>query len=295
MTDPLSFRIKKNIDRYIHDPLVALIILPFFLILKILPYKISSLVCGSLVFLIAPFSKYQKRVMNNLNIAFPKKKEVEKIKISKRFWFNFGQIIGELPHIDKIISQKKIITVGHKKIQKGPAILIGAHLANWEFLLRIGEISGRRVGFVYRPINNWILNKLQFSRNSKIDADFFKKGRVAAIGIANKLKKGGVVGLTNDQILREGIMVPFFGKKTPTPKAAAMMSIKWNVPIYMVRVERINLFSFKLTIENEIRLSKKHLSDNAVYNLTELISKRTEQWIIERPEQWLWAHRRWGK
>ena len=78
MTDSLSFRIKKKIDRYIHDPLVALVILPFFLILKILPYKISSLLCGFILFLIAPFSKYQKRVMKNLNIAFPKKKEVEK-------------------------------------------------------------------------------------------------------------------------------------------------------------------------------------------------------------------------
>ena len=211
MTDPLSLELKK-IDRYIHDPIVALIILPFFIILKILPFKISSLICGSLVYLIAPFTKYQKRVLNNLNIAFPKK-EAEKIKISKRFWFNFGQIIGELPHIDKIISSKKILISGHKKIQKGPAILIGAHLANWEFLLRVGEMSGRRVSFVYRPINNWILNKLQFSRNSKINADFLK-GRAAAIGMANKLKKGEVIGLTNDQILREGIMVPFLEKNT---------------------------------------------------------------------------------
>ena len=295
MTDPLSFRIKKKIDRYIHDPIVALIILPFFLILKILPYQISSLFCGSLLFLIAPFSKYQKRVMNNLNIAFPEKKEIEKIKISKRFWFNFGQIIGELPHIDKIISTKKIITLGHEKIKKGPAILIGAHLANWEFLLRIGEMSGRRVGFVYRPINNWILNKLQVSRNSKIDADFFKKGRTAAVGMANKLKKGEVIGLTNDQILREGIMVPFFEIKTPTPQAAALMSLKLNVPIFMVRLERLNLMNFQMTIEDEIRLPVNYKNDKAVYELTKLISKRIEQWIIEKPEQWLWAHRRWGK
>ena len=295
MTDPLSFRIKKKLDRYVHDPIVALIILPFFLILKILPYKVSSLVCGSLLFLIAPFTKYQKRVLKNLNIAFPQKEDIEKIKISRRFWFNFGQIIGELPHIDKIISSKKIITLGHEKIQKGPAILIGAHLANWEFLLRVGEMSGRRVGFVYRPINNWILNKLQFSRNSKIDADFFKKGRAAAIGMANKLKKGEIIGLTNDQILREGIMVPFFKIKTPTPQAAAIMSLKWNVPIFMVRLERLNLLNFQMTIEDEIKLTKNYKSDKAVYKLTELISKRIEQWITEKPEQWLWAHRRWGK
>ena len=62
----------------------------------------------------------------------------------------------------------------------------------------------------------------------------------------------------------------------------------------MVRVERLNLLNFKLTIEDEIKLPKSIKNDNAVYKLTELISKRTEQWIIEKPEQWLWAHRRWG-
>ena len=65
------------------------------------------------------------------------------------------------------------------------------------------------------------------------------------------------------------------------------MSLKWNVPIFMVRVERLNLLNFKLTIQDEIKLPKSIKNDNAVYKLTELISKRTEQWIIERPEQWL--------
>ena len=59
------------------------------------------------------------------------------------------------------------------------------------------------------------------------------------------------------------------------------MSLKWNVPIFMVRVERLNLLNFKLTIEDEIKLPKSIKNDNAVYKLTELISKRTEQWIIE--------------
>ena len=41
---------------------------------------------------------------------------------------------------------------------------------------------------------------------------------------------------------------------------------------------------------------EKHLDkDKATYEITRLISKRIEEWIIDRPEQWLWAHRRWGK
>ena len=98
-------------------------------------------------------------------------------------------------------------------------------------------------------------HKIQIKRNASINADFFKKGRLAAIGMANKLKKGEIIGLTNDQFLREGIMLPFFGKKTPTPQAAAVMAVKWNIPIYMVRVERIDKIKFRMTIEDELLYS----------------------------------------
>ena len=54
MTDPLSFRLKKQFDRYIHDPIAAALSIPLFLILKILPYNVSSYLCGTLMYLIAP-------------------------------------------------------------------------------------------------------------------------------------------------------------------------------------------------------------------------------------------------
>ena len=295
MLNHIIYILKKKFDRYIHDPFIALFVIPFFLLLKVLPYQASSFLCGTFVSLVAPLTKYQSRVIKHLSIAFPKKEYNERLKISKKFWFNFGQIIGELPHIDKIISSGNLETFGLNRIKNGPAILIGAHLANWEFLLRIGELSDRKVGFVYRPMNNWILNKIQISRNSKINADFYKKGRIAAIGMANKLKKGEMIGLTNDQILREGIMVPFFGKKTPTPQAAAVMSLKWKIPIFMVKVERIKKFKFKMTVEKKLDVPKIKSNDEDIYLITKKISERIEEWIIKNPEQWLWAHRRWGK
>ena len=113
--------------------------------------------------------------------------------------------------------------------------------------------------------------------------------------MAGKLKKGEVVGLTGDQLLREGIMVPFFGIETPTPQAAAVMALKWNVPIYMVRVERFKGIKFKLSIEDKLVFPKDLDKNKAVYEITRLISKRIEEWILDNPEQWLWAHRRWGK
>ena len=295
MVDPLSFRLKKLFDRYIHDPIAALLAIPLFLILKILPYKISSYLCGTLMLMIAPLTSYNNRVKKHMRIAFPKKSITEINKLSRQHWFMLGQTIGEMPHINKMIQLGRLETEGLEKIKIGPAILVGAHMGNWEFLLRVGDLAGRRAGYVFRPINNWILNKIQIKRNEDANADFYRKGRLAAIGMAGKLKAGEVVGLTGDQLLREGIMVPFFDIETPTPQAAAIMSLKWNIPIYMVRIERLNGIRFKMTIEDKLKVPKNQSKDKAVYEITKLISSRIEKWIINKPEQWLWAHRRWGK
>ena len=295
MADPLSFRLKKLFDRYIHDPIAALLAIPLFLILKILPYKISSYLCGTLMLIIAPLTSYNNRVKKHMKIAFPKKSITEINNLSRKHWFMLGQTIGEMPHINKMIKLGRLETEGLEKIKTGPAILVGAHMGNWEFLLRVGDLAGRRAGYVFRPINNWILNKIQIKRNEDANADFYRKGRLAAIGMAGKLKAGEVVGLTGDQLLREGIMVPFFGIDTPTPQAAAIMSLKWNIPIYMVRIERLNGIRFKMTIEDKLKVPKNQSKDKAVYEITKLISSRIEKWIINKPEQWLWAHRRWGK
>ena len=115
------------------------------------------------------------------------------------------------------------------------------------------------------------------------------------INLSGVGKNDEIIGLLNDQLLREGIMVPFFGKKTPTSRTAALMCLKWNVPIYMVRVERFDGTSFRMTIEDKLKIPKSKTHDKKIYEITKLISKRIEEWIIEHPEQWLWAHRRWGK
>ena len=295
MPDPLSFRIKKQFDRYIHDPIAATIVIPLFLVLKLLPYKFSSYLCGILMYLIAPLTAYNNRVKKHLKIVFPNKSINEINNLTSQHWFVFGQTIGEMPHINNLIKLGNLETEGLERIKKGPAILVGAHMGNWEFLLRVGDLAGRRAGYVFRPINNWILNKIQIYRNKDANADFYRKGRLAAIGMASKLKNGEVVGLTGDQLLREGIMVPFFGIETPTPQAAAVMAIKWNVPIYMVRVERFKGIKFKLSVEDKLKYPKNLDKDKATYEITRLISKRIEEWILDKPEQWLWAHRRWGK
>ena len=145
------------------------------------------------MYLIAPLTSYNNRVRKHLKIVFPNKSIKEINKITLQHWFMLGQTIGEMPHINNLIRLGNLETEGLERIKKGPAILVGAHMGNWEFLLRVGDLAGRRAGYVFRPINNWILNKIQIYRNKDANADFYRKGRLAAIGMASKLKKGEVV------------------------------------------------------------------------------------------------------
>ena len=103
MPDPLSFRIKKQFDRYIHDPIAAIIAIPLFLILKLLPYKLSSYLCGILMYLIAPLTSYNNRVKKHLRIVFPNKSIKEINNLTSQHWFMLGQTIGEMPHISNLI------------------------------------------------------------------------------------------------------------------------------------------------------------------------------------------------
>ena len=94
MPDPLSFRIKKQFDRYVHDPIAATIAIPLFLILKLSPYKFSSYLCGTLMYLIAPLTSYNKRVKKHLKIVFPNKsrKDINKLALQHRFMLGLSLI-----------------------------------------------------------------------------------------------------------------------------------------------------------------------------------------------------------
>ena len=84
---------------------------------------------------------------------------------------------------------------GLERIKKGPAILVGAHMGNWEFLLRVGDLAGRRAGYVFRPINNWILNKIS------------KHADILEIGFPHNtpIADGGQIQGSSHRALKNGI------------------------------------------------------------------------------------------
>ena len=59
------------------------------------------------------------------------------------------------------------------------------------------------------------------------------------------------------------------------------------------KVERLEGTHFRLTIYPPLRIEKSGERERDVLALMTRVNAIIEGWIRERPEQWLWLHRRW--
>jgi KDO2-lipid IV(A) lauroyltransferase len=59
------------------------------------------------------------------------------------------------------------------------------------------------------------------------------------------------------------------------------------------RVERLRGAHFRLTVFPPVPLPRSGNQNHDVAVLTATVTAILESWIRERPEEWLWVHRRW--
>ena len=109
------------------------------------------------------------------------------------------------------------------------------------------------------------------------------------------LKNKGNIAMLVDQKLNEGLAIPFFGSPAMTAPAIAHFALRFNCPIIPTRVERLNGARFRVTLYPPLYMDKESIPDASIEAMLIKINMILESWIKERPAQWLWIHRRWGK
>ena len=125
--------------------------------------------------------------------------------------------------------------------------------------------------------------------------ELIMKGREGARRLTQVLKGEGHTIMLVDVRMNEGTNIPFLGIDAMTPTAPAALAMKYDALLVPVRVERIDAARFRLTVE-EPRPPVNTGDRNADIEATMTwVNDRFSAWITERPEQWMWFHRRWGK
>ncbi len=272
------------------------IIYIFFIFGKIIGIKLSRKLFSNLFLKIGPKFKSKEIIEKNLKIFSVDLSEEKKDKIIKNMWKNYGKTFIEYIFLNQFRRNNSHIQVEGKdnleKVieQKKPVIFVSGHFANYELMSMEIVRKDIKLATIYRPLNNYFLNPLmEYFRRKYVCKNQIKKG-VSGVREAIKfIKDGYSVALMIDQRVSEGERIEFFGKSALTTTLPAQLSLKFDLSIIPVFIERDQQDNFKIRFYNQINAKNfKSKSD-----LTKKLNEFIEKMISQKPENWIWTHNRW--
>ena len=272
-----------------------LIIVILFLIFKIIGLKNSTYISGKLFNFFGPLFRSNKICHKNLSLAFPELNKLERNKIIKNMWFNYGGILAEYIFINKIKYSKKIkvenqFILDSIKEKSEPVIFVSGHFNNFELMAMHIEKSGIDLAAIYRPLNNKFLNPIMEQiRKTHICKKQIKKGISGTKEILQNFKNGTSIALMIDQRVSQGIKSKFFNKEAFTTTIPAQFVKKFGAKIIPIYIEKSNDGFFKLKIFNPLNFEKS----DSLEKITLDLNKTLEKMILKNPSQWIWTHNRW--
>ena len=279
------------------------IVIIFFIIFKIIGLKLSSDLGEIIGKYFGPLFRKKTITKKNILIAFPDLNEKSINEMIDRMWKNIGRIFGEYIHINKFSiidnSKKKIVFTNRddaeilKKNNK-PIVFFSGHFANFELMAKCLQELGFNIGAIYRPLNNIFLNPImEFIRKKYICPIQIEKGSNGTKKLIKHISTNSPLALMIDQRLSSSIRVPFFNQPASTTTTPAQLAIKYDallIPVFLKRLEKTN---FEFFIEEPLVINRTSDYDKDIFNITQIMNKKIEEFIKRDPAHWLWSHDRW--
>jgi len=260
---------------------------------------------GSLIFFID--RPHRKVALTNIHIAFPEFSPERARAVAKKSFQNMCRVVVELIFTPKIIRQGKIreiIRIEGEENQKNAAlkkkgiVFITAHYGVWELLFHANYLFTQDfvpIHVVVRPSDNPYLDKLLNKPREMLGSRTIPKKK-SLKPLLKALKANETVAILIDQNVcrEEGVFVDFFGKKAATTFGATLLALRADAPVvpgYMHNDPATGTYTIKFSPEIPL-VRTGNLAEEIQINTQNFI-KSVENLIRERPEDWLWVHKRW--
>ena len=271
-----------------------------FFIFKILGYKISSNLGAFIGKIFGPIFRKKEVILNNLRISNIGQNDKTRNNIIDEMWSNYGRILSEYPFI-KDFDNNKLSNylniegqdiIDELKKNNENVIFVSGHFNNFELMAMHLENSGIKLAAIYRPLNNFFLNKtMERIRKNYICKIQIKKGKSGTRDIVKLIKDGYSIALMIDQRVSEGILCKFFEREAFTTTIPAQTVKKYNLKVVPVYIERSKNYYFKVKINDPITFN----NDHSIHDITYDLNTKLENMIKKNPDQWIWSHNRWKR
>jgi Kdo2-lipid IVA lauroyltransferase/acyltransferase len=252
---------------------------------------------------VGPHVAKTPHVRRNLRLAFPDLTEAELAELGGEIFASAGAVLAEYPHLKAIchddfnrhVEYVERYDLDDYRVGRKHGLFVSAHVGNWELTGAAAIHQGIPITAIYAPSRNPFINRMLRRRREVLGCGLVSLEE-GARPLMRELAEGRSVGLVVDTRDDDGVPVPFFGLDKLTTLAPARLALRFGCELIPARVERLGPARFRLTAYEPIRPDPKLASDKeqAVQMMADL-NRLFEQWIRERPEQWLCIKRTWPK
>ena len=233
----------------------------------------------------------------NLAMAFPEKSEREHEAILDGTFRSIGRVLlafARFPRINRATVGQWIRYEGYEHfeavLQRGNGALFAtAHLGTWELSAFSHAIMSAPMGVVVRPLDNQRLDAF-VERRRGLSGNRLIGKRDFARPILQALRRNEAVGILVDQnvVPEAGAFVDFFGTLACSGTTFAKIAARSGAGVipgfaFWSDEEQRHILHFY----PEVVMTGDLTADTAA------IQQAVENAIRERPDQWLWIHRRW--
>ena len=173
-------------------------------------------------------------------------------------------------------------------------VFVSLHTGNWELVVVPTMRGGIEVAGVYQRMKNPKADAYMARvRRDRYPRGLFIKGADASRKLMRIVREGGAIALLADLRDGGGLVVSFLGRPAPSTTFPALLARRNDAFLVAARVIRTRGVHFRIEAE---ALDVPHTGDRDadVKEATCQIHRLFETWVREYPEQWMWAHRRWG-
>jgi KDO2-lipid IV(A) lauroyltransferase len=279
--------------------LLAGVVVFFLVLTRILPLFLSrklTLALGRIAFYVVP--RIRRVGLANLDLAYGDElTSAAKHKILRGAVDNIALVAAEFTRVPSLSRGKlgHLVSIAGREHfdDSQPALFVGGHLGNWEWMAPIMCIHDIKSAVIVRPLDNPWLNRVVDGIRNRGGIVTVPK-QLAGREILRLLKEDYGIGLLLDQSPRDNsVPVTFFGAPCWATIAPVLLAMRSKIPLYptiMVRDERGH---YTLKIHAPVELVRTgNLRKDLVTN-TQRCQDIFEEIVRQYPDQWLWLHRRW--
>lgn len=244
---------------------------------------------------------YRRKVVNeNLKNAFPNLTEEERKQIEKKFYHHLCDVFLETTKLSSFTEKelKKRVKINHSErfyelIKEGRNItVVFGHYHNWEWFAQALPIYIPITTYgIYKPLHNKIFDKLFYDMRTRFGIVALPMQTSMRTLIKNSDKQFSIA-IIADQTPNSSdanYWTKFLNQDTPVFMGTEKISKHFDNAVVFMDIKQVKrgYLEFEFVILAENTINKKE------YEITELHTRYLEKRIIEKPEYWLWSHRRW--